>query len=104
MRITGMFLRTGRLFVLAFEEIGGVVQPCGIVALAQGVHAVFEVVEILAVVGPAHLGDGGQTQAAGCMVHKLVPPYHFRSFFLYRQLYMNLPVSSTIRNRIHACP
>ena len=57
-----MFLRTGRLFVLAFEEIGGVVQPCGIVALAQGVHAVFEVVEILAVVGPAHLGDGGQTR------------------------------------------
>ena len=50
------------------------------------------------------IGDSGQTQAAGCMVHKLVPPYHFRSFFLYRQLYMNLLVSSTIRNRIHACP
>ena len=44
------------------------------------------------------IGDSGQTQAAGCMVHKLVPPYHFRSFFLYRQLYMILPVSSTIRN------
>ena len=50
------------LFVPAVEEIGGVVVARGIVTLAEGVHAALEIREVLAVVGPAHLGDGGQTR------------------------------------------
>ena len=50
------------LFVFAVEKVGGVVVSRGIVAFAEGVHAAFEIREVLAVVGPAHLGDGRQTR------------------------------------------